>query len=174
MPHIYGTSFVRGGGGGLIKSLAQIFSPLLARKSSGFARKFGHFKNSRMEGGGYTPLAPCPVRLCHPIFIVGSVKGTTDMYRQSVWLRTICTRSVPNSGFMTNRHLLSNWMADNKHEKMNFLAMQILFCNWGGGGGGGVRWLSRGSYGDCKKVSGTILPYLLWSKGVSDKSDISL
>ena len=51
---------------GGLRSVARIFSPLLARKSSGFARilpdflpEYGYFQNSRGGGGG----APPPPRL---------------------------------------------------------------------------------------------------------------
>ena len=54
---------------GGLRSVARIFSPLLARKSSGFARilpdflpEYGYFENSR--GGGCSPPPPRLVRLC--------------------------------------------------------------------------------------------------------------
>ena len=59
------------GGGGGLKSLAPIFSPLLDQKSSGFVRillflpENGYLKNYRGGGGGgaAAPLAAGPIRL---------------------------------------------------------------------------------------------------------------
>ena len=61
---------------GGLRSVARIFSPLLARKSSGFARilpdflpEYGYFDNSRGAAAPPTPPPPPPrlVRLCHSV-----------------------------------------------------------------------------------------------------------
>ena len=91
-------SFVGGGGGGLKVSLAQIFFPLLAQNSSGFARipdfllENGYFKISRGGGGA----APRPIRLCSERLI--SARFASLVSSTICFIHVLPTRNFPVHG----------------------------------------------------------------------------